>query len=91
MLLKLSYTLSVDDTRVLQLMAIWKSETKTHWPIGIAWFCHIPNFLCTAYGAKVNYLSAITSFSTIFAILKIPINFRPKQEYRQKQEIFSFF
>ena len=58
MLLKLSYPLSVDDTRVLHLMAMWEGETKAHWPLGVVWFCRIPIFFVHCLQRSPTYLQS---------------------------------
>ena len=76
---------SLDDPRVFQLMSMWGRETRERWPIGVIWFATYLIFLGTSYGTKATYLSAITSFNTIFAILKIPTPFARTREYPQRQ------
>ena len=76
---------SADDPRIFQLMATWGRETKERWPIGIIWFATYLIFLGTSYGTKATYLSAIKSFNTIFAILKIPSPFTCVRQYPRRQ------
>ena len=66
----------LDDPRVLQLMSMWGHKTKERWPVGVIWFASYLVFLGTAYGTKATYLSAITSFNTIFGLLKVDTPFK---------------
>ena len=66
-------------------MSMWGIETRERWPIGVIWFATYLIFLGTSYGTKATYLSAITSFNTIFSILKIPTPFSRTRKYPQRQ------
>ena len=62
-------------------MSMWGQQTKERWPVGVIWFASYLVFLGTAYGTKATYLSAITSFNTIFGLLKIDTPFKQNARY----------
>ena len=64
---------------------MWGRDTTSRWPIGVVWFATYLVFLGTSYGTKTTYRSAINSFNTIFALLKIPSPFRNQKQYPQTQ------
>ena len=51
----------------------------------MVWFATYLVFLGTSHGTKRTYRSAINSFHTIFALLKIPTPFRSEKEYPRSQ------
>ena len=53
--------------------------------MGVIWFASYLVFLGTAYGTKATYLSAITSFNTIFGLLKIDTPFKRNARYPPRQ------
>ena len=62
-------------------MSMWGDEVTGRWPVGVVWFATYLVFLGTSYGTKRTYRSAINSFHTIFAFLRIPTPFRTRKKY----------
>ena len=58
---------------------------QERWPIGVVWFATYLVFLGTAYGTKATYRSALNSFNTIFALLRIPTPFRQVKTFPRAQ------